>query len=122
MIKSGRMEGMPRYASPQDPAWSEDLDASIRAFGVSIRQQIVKYLRINGPSMRIQIERGTGLSTGNVSQSLKVLEGTGVVVVDLKGVERSTRPLTYSVDAKRAEYLWRLQGNYLLGYGSTSTE
>lgn len=119
MSKSGRIEGMPRYASPQDPSWSEDLDASIRAFGVSIRQQIVKYLRVNGPSMRIQIERGTGLSTGNVSQSLKVLEGTGVVIVDLKGVERSTRPLTYSIDVERTEKLWLLQGSYMLGHGST---
>lgn len=115
MIESGRIDGMPRYATPQDPSWSEDMDAAIKAYGVSIRQQIVKYLRVNGPSIRIQIERGTGLSTGNVSQSLKVLESTGVVTVDLKGVERSTRPLTYSIDAERAEYLWRLQGNYVLG-------
>lgn len=115
MSKSGTMDSMPKYANPQDPSWSEDLDASIRAFGVSIRQQIVKYLRVNGPSLRIQIERGTGLSTGNVAQSLKVLEGTGVVTVDLRGVERSTRPLTYSINLERAEYLWRLQGNYMLG-------
>ncbi|WP_162486271.1 MULTISPECIES: hypothetical protein [Micrococcaceae] len=104
---------MPKTVRPQDPAWSDDLDAAAVAYGTPVRLQIMRHLRLAGPSMRYQLEQATGIKHALLVQSLNRLEATGVVLVNLPPAERSTRALTYALDRERADYLLSLVAKYV---------
>jgi DNA-binding HxlR family transcriptional regulator len=112
------MSPMPKSVRPVDPAWSDDLDSAAIAYGTPVRMQIMRHLRVVGPSMRYQLEQATGIKHALLVQSLNKLEATGVVTVNLPPEERSTRALTYSLDRKRADYLLDLMTTYVRARGS----
>jgi DNA-binding transcriptional ArsR family regulator len=107
------MDDMPKTVRPVDAAWSDDLDAAAIAYGTPVRMQIVKHLRVAGPSMRYQLEQATGVNHALLVQSLNKLEATGVVTVNLPPEERSTRALTYTLNQIRADYLLELIIKYV---------
>lgn len=107
------MAFMPKTVRPVDPAWTDDLDAAATAFGTPVRMQIMRHLRVAGPSMRYQLEQATGVKHAVLVQSLNKLEGAGVVSVNLPPEERSTRALTYTLDRERADYLLGLVAAYV---------
>ncbi|MBO1269505.1 ArsR/SmtB family transcription factor [Arthrobacter cavernae] len=108
---------MPKKVRPVDPEWSQDLDAALVAYGTAVRMQILRHLRIKGPSMRYQIAESTGISQSVLVQSLGKLESVGVIEANLPASERSTRALTYSLNRPRAEHLLRLVQKYVHGRG-----
>jgi len=107
------MRRMPRQVRPEDSAWSQDLDAAIVAYGTAVRMQIIRQLRIDGPSMRYQIQDATSINPSVLTQSLRKLESTGVVIANLPAGERSTRALTYAIDETRANRLLLLIAQYV---------
>lgn len=112
------MGSMPKTVRPVDPAWSDDLDAAAVAYGTPVRMQIVRHLRVSGPSMRYQLEQATGIKHALLVQSLNKLEATGVVTVNLPPEERSTRALTYTLNRDRADYLLGLMTAYIRAQGN----
>lgn len=115
------MEHMPRQVRPEDPMWSRDLDAAITAYGTAVRMQIIRHLRTRGPSMRYQIQEATNINASVLTQSLGKLELTGVVTANLPAGERSTRALTYALDAHRADTLLALIAAYVKAQDLTAT-
>jgi DNA-binding HxlR family transcriptional regulator len=107
------MDHMPKTVRPMDAAWSGDLDAAAIAYGTPVRMQIMRHLRVFGPSMRYQLQQATGIKHALLVQSLNKLEATGVVTVNLPPEERSTRALTYTLDQLRADYLLELVIKYV---------
>lgn len=107
------MDHMPKSVRPQDPAWSSDLDAAATAYGTPVRMQILRHLRISGPSMRYQLQQATGIKHALLVQSLNKLEEAGIVTVNLPPEERSTRALTYTLDQARADHLLELLTRYI---------
>lgn len=107
------MEHMPRQVRPKDPLWTKDLDAAIVAYGTAVRMQIMRHLRVNGPSMRYQIQEATQINASVLTQSLGKLELTGAVTANLPAGERSSRALTYALDARRADSLLSLIAGYV---------
>lgn len=112
------MDSMPKTVRPVDPAWSEDLDSAAVAYGTPVRMQIMRHLRVAGPSMRYQLEQATGVKHALLVQSLNKLEAAGVVSVNLPPEERSTRALTYTLDRQRADYLLDLMVNFVRAQGA----
>lgn len=106
---------MPKTARPVDPSWSSDLDCAATAYGTPVRMQIMRQLRVGGPSMRYQLEQATGIKHALLVQSLNKLEETGVVTVNLPPEERSTRALTYTLNRERADFLLDLLAAYVRG-------
>jgi DNA-binding MarR family transcriptional regulator len=102
---------MTKQLRPNNEDWSEDLEAAAVVFHTPIRLQIMKFLRINGLSMRHQIEDATGLTRGVLAQNIKILEEAGVIETT-RGEEKSTRPLMYRLAHGRADYLWDLYGSW----------
>lgn len=115
------MEHMPRQVRPEDPMWSHDLDAAITAYGTAVRMQIIRHLRTKGPSMRYQIQEATNINASVLTQSLGKLELTGVVTANLPVGERSTRALTYALDAHRADTLLALIAAYVKAQDQAAT-
>lgn len=111
MIESGKIDPMTRQLRPKDKDWSDDLEAAAAVFHTPIRMQIMKFLRLNGLSMRHQIEDATGLTRGVLAQNMRILEQAGVIETT-RGEEKSTRPLMYKLAHKRADYLWDLYGSW----------
>lgn len=114
MIESGKIDPMTRQLRPKDKDWSDDLEAAAAVFHTPIRMQIMKFLRLNGLSMRHQIEDATGLTRGVLAQNMRILEQAGVIETT-RGEEKSTRPLMYKLAHKRADYLWELYGSWWRG-------
>ena len=111
------MDYMPKSVRPQDSAWSSDLDAAATAYGTPVRMQILRHLRISGPSMRYQLQQATGIKHALLVQSLNKLEEAGIVTVNLPPEERSTRALTYALDRARADHLLELLTRYIQARG-----
>lgn len=79
---------------------TESIETSMRVFGHSARQRILRALLADGQGLRYrELLRTTGVSTGTLDRHLRVLRDLNVVVVNLPDDEiRRGDILVYRLD------------------------
>lgn len=88
-------------------------------YGTAAQIQIIRYLRINGPSTRYDIADSTGLNYGLTAQCLNKLKSAGVVAVTAVAApgssarEANGRTRKYSLESTRAHALFDELASYL---------
>jgi predicted transcriptional regulator len=97
------MEFAGRKLRTADSSLSTELVTAV--YGTAARTQIIRHLRVNGPSIRCDIADATGLSHGLVAQSPNKLRRAGVVTTEPVRNATTARIKAYSLDAARAEDL-----------------
>jgi len=99
---------------------STELATAAAVHGTAARTQIIRHLRVNGPSMRCDIADSTGLSHGLVARSLNKLKSAGVVTAEPLRDATTARIPAYSLDAAaRAQDLLNVLASYVNGKFST---
>ncbi|MFF1832561.1 ArsR family transcriptional regulator [Paenarthrobacter sp. NPDC058040] len=97
------------------PYGRDDLDAARAAFSQEVRLEIIRYLRITGPSDRTRIAEDTSISHGLVAQALNKLKSLGLVTDNANDVDLPARERTYTLDTNLTDRLLHSMARYLLG-------
>jgi DNA-binding transcriptional ArsR family regulator len=115
------MDFVARKLRTADSSLSTELATATAVHGTAARTQIIRHLRVNGPSIRCDIADSTGLSHGLVARSLNKLKSAGVVTAEPEPLRDATtaRIPAYSLDAARAEDLLNVLASYVNGKFST---
>lgn len=107
------MGPMPKLVRPDDqPEYLEDF---INVFGNRARFSVISFLLQSGPSLRVDIAKGTGLAVPTLGHHLSELERIGVLDVDLPPERRRGRSVRYSVNRPRVDELKSAHERYLFG-------
>ena len=108
-----RMTAMPKLVRPDDqPPALEDF---ITVFGNRARMSIIGFLLQSGPSMRVDIAKGTEIAIPTLGHHLADLERIGVLDVDLPPERRRGRSVHYSANRGRLDELKTAHEAYLFG-------
>lgn len=89
-------------------------------YGTAAQIQIIRYLRLSGPSTRYDIADNTGLNYGLAAQCLNKLKSAGVVTVPAVAAlespahEDDARTRRYNLDSTRAQALFDELASYLM--------
>lgn len=111
--ESDRMTAMPKLVRPDDqPPALEDF---IAIFGNRARLSIISYLLKSGPSMRVDIAKGTEIAIPTLGHHLTDLERIGVLDVDLPPERRRGRSVHYAANRERLDELKMAHEQYLFG-------
>ena len=96
------------------PNGKHDLRPPASRSATRSRLEIIRYLRLMGPSNRTRIVQDTAISHGLVGQALNKLKSLDLVTDNSNDVDLPARERTYTLRTARTDHLLHTMARFLL--------